>query len=178
MIIIGEGYKKLKYNYNILKEFCEYMELAVNPTKSAVTNNRDKLKILKFNGEKIAIRRKNETYKYLGLHISLDGLWKEQKEINKKYMLKTINYINRRQLTTLQKTQLVNMVVNSCIAYQMQVIRFEDCFLEQLDKSIINIIKKNMRAHAGGLNEVIFLDRNMGQRSNFIERLTNNSLYR
>ena len=142
MILVGEGKENLKYNFKKLKNYCKYMQIYINQKKSALSNNRNENYNLKFEKLEIPFLRREESYKYLGIWLNIEMNLKKQRDICKKYADKILKYLDRRMLTSNQKVHLINSLVNPCLAYQMQVVRFKDCFLEKINKESRKVIKK------------------------------------
>jgi len=102
----------------------------------------------KFNNIPFKELSNNLTYKYLGIHISLNLSWDEQTKQSEKSLRTSLDVITKKfylNPTTLVK--LINTVAFPSLGYQMQCIQFDRDWLQAMEKATTHL-KKSMSHHS------------------------------
>ena len=126
----------LKYMENYFTFFHLELGLDSNKTKTCVSSNTEWFSPPTFQNTLLPILQSNETYKYLGIHITLNLDWQKQEAISIGMLNTQLEYIKNRCLSIAQPLiQIINQVFIPAIEYRMNVIKFSTHFLDTCQKN-------------------------------------------
>ena len=147
VILSGSNRGEIERIYEALLMFSEYYGIKINQNKSAYTynNTREEYDTLYFEGMPIKMLKKKESYKYLGIWINLTLDWGKMKEEIEAGYKRHLGILKRRRISTEQKIDIINVITMTKIGYRMNVIKFEEEFLQELDLKIVGLLKKSAR---------------------------------
>ena len=140
-----------KYNY-----FCG-LKLNIDNSKSKTAIEHDFFVIQNNTIQKIPHLNSNESYKYLGIHINLDLNWTKQQIIIKDNLIRHLNHLKNRCYTTTQIITIINKVIIPSVEYRLNIIKFSDKYLNNLDWIISNFIYNKLKIK--GYNSSIHLSK-------------------
>jgi len=166
IVLTANSNQELQQLFDITQEFFTYFGLeisAVGSDKTIYTSNREKeegTKLYIINPktkakETIPWLPKNESYKYLGLHINLCLDWTAQIKISNTNYMRHLAYLRRRCFTPSQTAEILNLVVFPAITYRMCIIKYPDEYLKKWDELARNLMGFKLR-------QFQFLDVNIG----------------
>jgi len=95
----------------------------------------------KINGIEFENLGEDKTYRYLGLHVSLDLNWENQIRISKACFRNTVeNILKKFYLSCNLHIKLINTIAIAALGYRMQFLIFDPDFLERLQKWVIKML--------------------------------------
>jgi exonuclease III/ribonuclease HI len=163
LVLISETENDL---HDMLSEVTQYfthfnLEVGIDTdkTKTCATSNQPFAINPSINQVQIPILLKNESYKYLGVHINLDLDWTKQETILRSQLNRHLEYINNRCIPLSQLITIINQVIIPTTAYRMNCIPFSSKFINAYNYNIAHFLYKNM--HLKGYNSINHLAKSL-----------------
>ena len=146
--------------HELTVNFCQKNHLDINVLKSAIMIRKppDEPFELKWKNQALPILRINETYKYLGVHMTVTGdTTQAWQEAVRKYKA-TVLFISRRCLTTRQRIILINKVAHAQIGYVIKHSLVPREILEELDAFTTDTLTSTLRVRTNTDADMWFVD--------------------
>ncbi len=141
IVLMASSVSNIDKIYKLTEEYAKLVGLNIKPSKSAAAYRGTKSYIPSVNGILFEDLGSSKSYTYLGVHINLDLDWKDQMEASEYQFKSSIELILRKYYIPCSlHIKLINAVATAALAYRMQFILFDDSWLENLTKWLINKI--------------------------------------
>jgi ribonuclease HI len=163
LILISETEQDLQSMLNKVTNYFTHFNLDIgldtNRTKTCVSTNREFVNTPRLNNSNLPILKKNESYKYLGIHINLDMNWYKQETILRAQLIKHLTYLKNRCIPSAQITTIINQVIIPTTAYRMSCVNLTNEFKNSYN-SILNRFVYNLM-HLKGYNSITHIATNV-----------------
>jgi len=141
--LIAEKREDLQKLVKTTVEFFNYFGMKFNPTKSAFSHNihaTRPVQIIKLGTETPTFLAPNELYRYLGFDFKLNLDWTEQQDRVIKSWKRALTTIMPKRVGTDMKIHAINPI----LSYSMNIIKFNDKTLKELDKTLCEAIFRDI----------------------------------
>jgi pentatricopeptide repeat protein len=152
---------------NITVSYFSYFKMQFNADKSAYSYKsyeNKKYTICRINNQRPKFLKSKQSYKYLGIHINIDLIWKKQTEYIDERYRKGMQAIECRRLPCTLKVQAYNTLIQPILNYSMNVIHYDNKILQNWDSLVLKTIKHAIPMRQSTSNGFVVADKELGGR--------------
>jgi ribonuclease HI len=131
----------------ILRDFCDFSGLCINPRKCALMPVHGPHPILMEDGIPIPVLEQGECYKYLGVWVNVQLNWEKQKQVLHQRVLARLKLLESLPATPSAKVEVINIFALSLLNYHMQMIQFPEKWLCDIQERACTAVKKGLLAN-------------------------------
>ena len=153
IVLLSEDGTEIGEMFEVIKQWCAYNSMNINPKKSAYAWNNDAKtqQDLVVNDFPIEHLHNKGYYKYLGHYINLTGCLDMQMEQTvQRYKKLVTNICNKKYLGNKLKVMLINAVAQATVTYQLDTVVFPTDWIRNLDQWTVETLQYtgNIRTQA------------------------------
>jgi len=187
---IASNKKELQHILNLTSEFCQIVDIKVNPSKSQVIHinpsSMEKHTPVFVDAQPVYPMEKSVPVRYLGIWVSQSGSKKFQRETILNKIINACKILNWKRVTDKQIRYIVNQVIFPQIEYLLTDMLVSNDFCNKVNSKLMSMAKQKMSFAKTTLNSIFYMkdgynffnlqDRQLQiHGSNWLKRLNDNT---
>lgn len=165
LTLFAGSVKELQKMVSIVERFCQKVGLRLNEEKCEHTYTKASeagFSKIKINGKEIKAIPPEEATRLLGVYQSMDGKWDNQELRSTGTLDLDLEKIYRKCYTIKQKVRIINLLFIPKIRYRLQVAKFSERRLEELDRRNSKFLIEELRLPPNLKRERMFDEETIG----------------